>query len=255
MEFLGDVVGWLTDPANWSGSDGVPTRLAEHLVLSFIPLLIAIAFALPAGLWVGHTGRGAGFVINLANVGRAIPSLAILVMAFMLLGPLLVTLGLRREVGEAATAIAMIALALPPIVTNAYIGLSEVDRELVEAGRGMGMRESQVLMRVELPVALPVILAGIRISAVQVVSTATLGAVVATGGFGRYLIDGIAQRNHAEVFSGALLVATLAILTDLTFGIAQRRAISPGIRQPHAAEPGDRATLELAEASVEASDS
>ncbi|HUH07377.1 MAG TPA: ABC transporter permease [Egibacteraceae bacterium] len=238
MEFLAEVAGWFTDPANWSGSDGIPTRLIEHLVLSGVPLLVAVAIALPLGLWVGHTGRGAAIVVNLSNIGRAVPSLAILIIAFMLLSAPLVAFGLRRDVGEVATALAMIALAIPPIVTNAYIGLQEVDRELIEAGRGMGMRETQLLWRVELPLAIPVVLAGVRTSAVQVVATATLGAVVATGGLGRYIIDGIAQRAHEEVFAGALLVTALSIATELAFALVQRRAVSPGLRT--AALPSER---------------
>lgn len=230
MDFLADVAGWFTDPLNWSGGDGIPVRLLEHLVLSGIPLLLAVAVAVPLGLWVGHTGRGTALVVNLTNVGRAVPSLAILVIAFMLLSAPLVALGLRRDVGEVATGLAMIALAIPPIVTNTYIGLQEVDRELLEAGRGMGMHETELLRRVELPLALPVMLAGIRTSAVQVVATATLGAVVATGGLGRYIIDGIAQRRHDEVFAAALLVAALSIATELAFGWLQRRAISPGLQ-------------------------
>lgn len=232
MEFLSEVAGWLADPANWSGNDGIPTRLIEHFVLSGVPLLVAMAFALPLGLWVGHTGRGAAIVVNLSNVGRAVPSLAILIIAFMLLSTPLVALGLRRDVGEVATALAMFALAVPPMVTNAYVGLQEVDREVVEVGRGMGMRDTQLLWRVELPLALPVVLAGVRTSAVQVVATATLGAVVATGGLGRYIIDGIAQRAHEEVFAGALLVAVLSIAAELAFALVQRCATSPGLRTP-----------------------
>jgi osmoprotectant transport system permease protein len=230
MEFIGEVVAWLTDPAHWSGMDGIPIRLLEHLVLSVLPLLLAMAVALPLGLLVGHTGRGATLVVNAANVGRAIPTLGILVIAWLLLSRVLVDLGLRREAAEITTIIAMGALAIPPIVTNTYVGLAGVDRELIEAGRGMGMRELQILWRVEVPSALPVLLAGIRTAAVQVVATATLGAVVGTGGFGRYIIDGIAQRTDAEVFSGALLVAALSILTELTFSLIERRAVSPGLR-------------------------
>jgi osmoprotectant transport system permease protein len=230
MEFLGQVLAWFADPLNWTGPDGVPIRLLEHVVLAGVPLAASIAVALPIGLWIGHTGRGAGIVVNLSNTGRAVPSLAILVIAFMLLSAPLVSLGLRRDVGEVATGLAMFALAIPPIVTNAYIGLREVDPELVEAGRGMGMRELQLLSRVELPIALPVVLAGIRTSAVQVVATATLGAVVATGGLGRYIIDGIAQQLDHEVFAGALLVAVLSIATELAFAAIQRWAISPGLR-------------------------
>ena len=230
MEFLGDVVDWFSDPANLFGADGLQGRLGEHLVLSAIPLLIAVAIALPIGAWIGHTGRAANLVINIANVGRAIPSLAILAVATMVLQSFLVDIGLRQVSSEIATMIAMTALAIPPILTNAYVGISEVDDDLVEAGRGVGMRESQVLREVELPVALPVILVGIRTAAVQVVATATLGAVFATGGLGRFIIDGIAQRRHEEVFAGAIVVAILSILTELVFEAIQRRVTSPGLR-------------------------
>jgi osmoprotectant transport system permease protein len=229
MEFAGQVVAWFTDPANWSGDDGIPIRLAEHLYLSAVPLAIALAIALPVATWVGHTGRFGGLAINLANVGRAIPSLAIMAVAAMGLSRWLVDLGLRREAAEITTIIAMAALAIPPIVTNTYVGLREVDRDLVEAARGMGMSGAQVLRRVELPIALPVILAGVRTAAVQVVATATLGAVFATGGLGRYIIDGIAQRKEEELFAGALMVAALSIATELAFALIQRRAVSPGL--------------------------
>lgn len=244
MDFLSGVLAWFTDPANWSGSDGVPVRLAEHLILSVIPLVVAIVVALPVGLYIGHTGRSAKLAVNLANVGRALPTLAILVILFMLLSRPMVDLGLRDQAQAVPAILAMVFLALPPIVTNTYVGLSEVDRDLVEAARGMGMTGSQVLLRVELPVALPVVLAGIRTAAVQVVATATLGAVIGTGGFGRYLIDGIAQRKYEEMFAGAVLVALLAILTELSFAWLQRRTLSPGLVPPEqrasriAGEPG-----------------
>ena len=235
MEFAAQVIGWFTDPVNWTGNDGVPVRLSEHLLLSGIPLVAALALALPVATWVGHSGRFGGLAINLANVGRAIPSLAIMAVAAMVLNRWLVDLGLRREAGEITTMVAMAALAIPPIVTNTYVGLREVDREIVEAARGMGMTGLQVLRRVELPLALPVILAGVRTSAVQVVATATLGAVFGTGGLGRYIIDGIAQRREHEVFAGALIVALLSIATELGFGLLQRRVVSPGVVAPTAA--------------------
>jgi osmoprotectant transport system permease protein len=230
MEFAGEVIGWFTDPINWSGDDGIPIRVAEHLLLSAVPLVVALGIGLPLAAWVGHTGRFAGLAVNVSNIGRAVPSLAIMALAAMLLNRWLVDIGLRREAGEISTMVAMAALAVPPIVTNTYVGISEVERELVEAARGVGMTASQVLRRVEVPLALPIIIAGVRTAAVQVVATATLGAVFGTGGLGRYIIDGIAQRKFEEVFGGALIVAAMSIGTELAFGVIERRSISAGLK-------------------------
>jgi osmoprotectant transport system permease protein len=230
MEFAREVIGWFTDPVNWSGDDGIPIRVAEHLLLSAVPLAVALLIGLPLAAWVGHTGRFAGLAVNVSNIGRAVPSLAIMALAAMLLNRWLVDIGLRREAGEVSTMVAMAALAIPPIVTNTYVGISEVERELVEAARGMGMTATQLLRRVEIPIALPVILAGVRTAAVQVVATATLGAVFGTGGLGRYIIDGIAQRRYEEVFAGALIVAAMSIGTELLFAWIERRSISAGLR-------------------------
>jgi osmoprotectant transport system permease protein len=230
MEFAGEVIGWFTDPVNWSGDDGIPIRMAEHLLLSAVPLLVAVAVGLPLAAWVGHTGRFAALAVNVSNIGRAVPSLAIMALAAILLSRWLVEIGLRREAGEISTMVAMAALAIPPIVTNTYVGISEVEREMVEAARGLGMTATQVLRRVEMPLALPVILAGVRTAAVQVVATATLGAVFGTGGLGRYIIDGIAQRKYEEVFAGALIVAAMSIATELAFGFVERRSVSAGLK-------------------------
>lgn len=232
MEVLAEVIGWFTDPINWSGDGGIPIRLAEHLLLSAVPLVVALAIGLPLAAWVGHTGRLAGLAINVSNVGRAIPSLAIMALAAMLLNRWLVEIGLRREAAEISTMVAMAALAIPPIVTNTYVGISEVERDVVEAARGMGMTAMQMLRRVEIPLALPVILAGVRTAAVQVVATATLGAVFGTGGLGRFIIDGIAQRKHEEVFAGALVVAAMSIATELAFAVVERRTTSASQTEP-----------------------
>jgi osmoprotectant transport system permease protein len=226
MEFLNAVVAWLLDAAHWAGNDGVPHRLFEHLLLSAAPVLVAALVALPIGLYIGHSGRGALAAVSIANIGRALPSLGIMGIA------LLFTAGLGLGFGEPALLIALFALAVPPMVTNAYVGLQAVDRDLVEAARGMGMRETQLLASVELPLALPVILAGVRIAAVQVVATASLGALLATGGLGRFIIDGIANKDYPEVFVGAVLTALLAVLTELIFSAGQRAATSPGLQRP-----------------------
>jgi osmoprotectant transport system permease protein len=226
MKLLDEVVAWLGVGAHWTGPDGMLPRLGEHVALSALCILLAVAIALPLGLYIGHTGRGAALAIGVSNIGRALPTLAILGIVLTLTANLLPPYGFFLI----PTVVALTALAIPPIVTNTYAGLREVDPEALEAGRGMGMRELQLLRQVEVPLAVSAILAGLRISAVQVVATATLAAVLGAGGLGRLIIDGIAQHDDAQLFMGALLVALLSIGTELTFAWLQRRAVSPGLR-------------------------
>ena len=228
MELVTDTIGWLADPAHWQGRAGIPTRLIEHVGLSALSLAIAVAIALPVGLWIGHTGHGARLAVNIANLGRAIPSLAVMGLV------LPVTAAIDPQAGFKIypTVIAMVVLAAPPILVNAYSGVAGVDRELIESARGMGMRERQILSDVEIPVALPVIAGGIRSGAVQIVATATLGALFGGPGLGRYLVEGLAQSDDAMLFSGVVLVAGLSIATELLFAGAQRRLTSPGLRPP-----------------------
>ncbi len=229
MELIGEVVAWLTDPANWTGRDAIPLRMGEHVAMSGFSLLVGLAVALPLGLAIGHTGRFAGAVVAITNIGRAVPSVGILGIAFTLTLPLVAALGLRN-IGTPAAIIALIALAIPPILVNAYTGIRDVDADTVEAARGMGMRERQILRRVEWPLALPVILAGVRTASVQVIATATLGAILSTGGLGRYIVDGFARVDYPMMVSGALLVMLLTLTSEALFALAQRRAISPGLR-------------------------
>lgn len=224
MDFLFSVAAWLTDAAHWQGSDGIPVRVFEHVQLSAASLAAAAIIALPLALYAGHTGRGGLVAVNLANIGRAVPSLAILGLALPF------TIHVFHRLDFWPTFVALVALAIPPILTNATIGIRDVDRDAVEVARGMGMSGLQLLGRVELPIALPVILGGIRTAAVQVVATATLGAFVAGGGLGRYIIDGIALQEGERVFVGALLVALLALLTEASMAAVERRAVSPGLR-------------------------
>ncbi|MGH2452053.1 MAG: ABC transporter permease [Candidatus Limnocylindria bacterium] len=216
MDFLLSVGAWFADPVHWSGSDGVPTRVREHVLLSGAAVAAAALVALPTGVLLGHAGRGGFLAVNVAGIGRALPSLALLGLA------LLVALPLGLGLGVAPTFMAMVPLALSPILTNSYVGLREVDRDVVESARGMGMREDQVLRRIELPLAAPLILGGLRNAAVAVIATATLGAVVAGPGLGRYIVDGLALREHERLFAGALLVALLAVGTELAFGVLER---------------------------------
>jgi len=248
MDAVSATLAWLLDPAHWQGPDGIPIRLWEHVWISAVSVLAASAVALPVGAFIGHTGRASSVAINLANIGRAIPSYAILVIVLPISLRLAPVIGYDPSLGlsEIPTFIAMTALAIPPILVGTYAGLRTVDRDLVEAARGMGMRERQVLARVEVPLALPVIIGGIRTATVQVVATATLGAVVAYGGFGRYLIDGIARNENDRLFAGVILVAGLAFVAEGAFALLQRRVLSPGLRGPGSARPR-RPYRELAE--------
>jgi len=216
VSFLSSVAGWFADPAHWQGSDGIPTRVLEHLQLSGLSVAVAAALALPVGLYIGHTGRAAFLAVNVANLGRALPSLAILAFAL----PVSFALGLG--LGFWPTFMAMVPLAIPPILTNAYVAIRSADPDTVEAARGMGMRELQVLRAVEIPAGLPMILGGLRTASVNVIATATLGAIVAGPALGRYIVDGFALQDHERLFAGALLVAILALGTELGFGVLER---------------------------------
>jgi osmoprotectant transport system permease protein len=220
LNVVNEVIAWLTDPAQWSGPEGIPVRTLQHLGYSLLATAIAAAVALPIGVLIGHTGRGAVFAVNLTNLGRAIPTLGIIILVFILAG-----------FGIVPVLVALTALAVPPIVTNSYVGVRSVDPEVREAAEGMGMRGRQVLWKVELPVAMPLIMAGIRTSTVQVVATATLAAYVGLGGLGRYLIDGFSQRDLPQVVGGAILVAVLALLIELALGRVQTLVVSRGLAE------------------------
>lgn len=225
MNLVELTLAWLADPAHWTGAAGVPNRLLEHLLLSGTALAIAAAIAIPVGIYVGHTGRGAALSANVANIGRALPSLAVIAIV------LPITAAIDNQAGFRLypTLIAMVVLALPPILVNTQTGIREVDRELVEAARAMGMRPGQVVRGVELPLAVPAVVSGLRSAAVQVVATATLGAIFGGGGLGRYLVEGIAQRNDGMTFAGVALVALLALAVEAVFAGIGRLIRSPGL--------------------------
>lgn len=220
--FLGQVVDWFTDPAHWEGSFGIPTRLREHIITSGISVLVAAVIALPLGMYIGHRRRFEFLVVSIANVGRAIPSFGLVFLAVLVFG---ISLDTPPEL-RPAILIALVLLAIPPILTNTYVGLQTVDADTLEAARGMGMTEWQVLWRLEVPLAASLIVGGLRTAAVQVVATATLAAVVGGGGLGRFILDGFATGNDPQIFAGALLVAVLAILTEASLGLLQR-AVTP----------------------------
>ena len=239
MDLLAGALGWLVDPAHWQGPDGIPTRIAEHVVISAAAVVVAVLVALPIGLWIGHTGRFAFLAVNIANIGRAIPSYGAMAMIW----PISLAISPQFGLNLIPTFAAMTLLGIPPIMVNAYAGVREVDRDLVEAARGMGMRERQILGRIEVPIALPVAIGGIRTAAVQIVATTTLGAVLGLGGLGRYLIDGIARRDFERLWAGVILVAGLAILTEVGIGLLQRGLTARGLRRQD--ERPYRETIEL----------
>ncbi|MQY34073.1 Choline transport system permease protein OpuBB [Streptomyces sp. RB17] len=208
---------WLADPANWSGDDGVRHRLLQHLVLTVVCLVLSCLIALPVALVLGHLGRGGALAVNISNVGRAVPTFAVLVL--LLLTPV-------GSWGEGPTVVALVLFAVPPLLTNAYVGMREVDRGVVQAARGMGMTGRQLLLRVELPLALPMILNGARIAAVQLVATATIAALAGGGGLGRIITAGFNLASTPQVVAGALLVAVFALVVEGVFEIAER--LAPG---------------------------
>jgi osmoprotectant transport system permease protein len=219
VNFANQVLQWFLNGAHWQGDGGIPHRTFEHLTMSGAAVLTAALIALPVGIAIGHFGRGGLLAINISNIGRAVPSFAVLVIAVELVG-----------IGALPAYIALVALAIPPMVTNSYIGMREVDADVREAARGMGMRERALLLRVELPIALPLIMAGIRTSAVNVVATATLAALVAWGGLGRYIVDGFGLQDYPMMFAGAILVALLSLIVEFSLAGAQRLSTPAGLR-------------------------
>jgi len=219
MNFISQVLQWFLNGTHWQGDGGIPHRTIEHLAMSGASVLVAALIALPVGIAIGHFGRGGILAINISNIGRAVPSFAVLVIAVELFG-----------IGALPAFIALVALAIPPMVTNSYIGMREVDADVREAARGMGMRDRVVLWRVELPIALPLIMAGIRTSAVNVVATATLAALVAWGGLGRFIVDGFGLQDYPMMFAGAIMVAVLSLIVEFSLAGAQRLSTPAGLR-------------------------
>jgi osmoprotectant transport system permease protein len=219
---LGDVLAYLTDGDNWSGPTGIGTFMVQQLLLTVTALVVAMVLGLPLALWAGHRHSGGFLAINVSNVGRAIPVFAVLLV--LSLGPVgSEEFGPYGRAGL-ATLIALVLFALPPLITNAYVGITEVDPDIVEASRGMGMGEGKVFSSVELPLAMPVIMTGVRLALVQVWATATIAALVAGPGLGRIITRGFANHRTEEVVAGALLVALGALILEGIAVLAERYA-------------------------------
>lgn len=219
MHALSLAFHWLTSGAQWQGPEGIPTRVFQHLEVSGVSVLIASAIAVPLGLFIGHTGKARFLAVSIANVGRAVPSFGILVIAYVVVLKLAASLAF----GFTPTVVALVLLAIPPILTNTYVGVESVDRDTIESARGMGMSEREVLFGLEVPLAAGLIMAGVRTSSVTVVATATLSALIGGGTLGRYIVDGFAQSDNGMLIGGSILVALLAVLTEVGLALLERR--------------------------------
>jgi len=218
---LSDTVRWFNDPLNWQGPDGVWHLALVHLWITFAAVLLACAVGLPLGIWMGHRARGGGAVVVVANLSRAVPTLALLTLFAV------ANLGF----GNRPTILALAVFAVPPLLANAYVGVAEVDRDARDAARGMGMSGWQVLWIVELPLAVPLLAAGLRTAVVQVCATASLAALVAGGGLGVLINLGFSQRRFEEVLAGGLLIALLCLVLEGLLALLQRAVTPAALRQ------------------------
>jgi osmoprotectant transport system permease protein len=233
-----NIVGWFTDPAHWTGSGGIPAQVGFHLLYSGVALLAALAIAVPLGIVIGYTGRGEALIAGFANALRALPSLGLLVLLFLIISPVVT----GRLVYVLPTIVVLVLLAVPPILTGTYAGIQSADPDAVGAARGMGFTKRQILLRVQLPCALPLMVSGVRSSTLQIISTATIAAYLGLQGLGRFILDGRATANFSEMAGGAILVAVLAIVLEFTFAWLGRIIVSPGLRRTAAKSTSPVAT-------------
>lgn len=250
---INGLLQWLLDPAHWSGDDGIPHRLFQHLWYSLLAVGISMLLALPTGLWIGHTGRGR-WLVTLANSIRAIPTLGLLFALSLWVGA-----SFRGDLAFLVpSTVVLVLLAVPPLLAGTYAGVESVDPAARDAARGVGMTGWQVLRQVELPCALPLVLSGVRSAVLQVVATTTIAALIGLGGLGRLLIDGVALGDYPQAAAGALLVAVLAVTLEGLLALLQRRLVSPGLRGGPARAGGlgkDSGTAPVDATTASASDS
>jgi osmoprotectant transport system permease protein len=225
MGIWDQLVEFVTDPATWSGTGSLWIRLFDHIWVSVAATMIAFAAVFPLALYLGHVRKGSQAATAVVNIGRALPSFGILAIAFLIL----IEVGIAGVRSPWPVLAALIALAAPPVFTNTIAGIQAVQPATIEAARGMGLTERQVLLRIELPMAMPLVMEGVRIAFVQVIATATLGALVGWGGLGRYIIDGFAVRDNGEILFGAIAVGLLAIVAELGFSFIQRAVTPKGL--------------------------
>ncbi|WP_153506446.1 ABC transporter permease [Cumulibacter manganitolerans] len=219
MSILEQTAAFFGSSANWHGDRGIPASVGAHLGYCLLSFAIAAVIAVPVGLYIGHTGRGALLAVNIGNVGRALPTIGLLTLVVLATGG-----------GVLPVAICLALLAVPPLLTATYTGVRQVDPDVVDAARGMGMTEREILTGVEIPNAMPTVFSGVRSAALQLVSTATVAAFVGMGGLGRYILDGPPQQDYGKMAAGALLVALLALAVDLALAGLARVTLSPPLR-------------------------
>ncbi|MFC5501889.1 ABC transporter permease [Lysinimonas soli] len=209
---------WIVDPAHWTAGPDISGHLLEHLAVSGLCVLIAVAIALPIGVAIGHTGRGRGAAILISNVARALPTLGLLSILILLLG-----------IGLLPITVVLVILAIPPMLAGAYAGIESVDRQTIDAARALGMTEWQIIVRVEIPLALPLLIGGLRATALQVIATLGIASAFAFGGLGIYLINGLATADYTQLLGGAILITALALVVDGVLALVQRFVIPRGV--------------------------
>jgi osmoprotectant transport system permease protein len=239
---MNGVITFLSDPAHWSGEDGVPHRLLEHLGYCFAALFFVVLIGLPLGLYVGHTGKGSIAIAGSANALRAVPTFGLMIFVVIALSGYLP--GDLSYLGPAL--LVLVVLGIPAVLSNTYAGVQSVDPAARDAARGMGMTGRQVLWRVEVPNALPLIMSGIRNATLQIVATATIAAYVSLGGLGRFILDGQSQRDYPQMAAGAVLVGLLAVTLDLLMAGLQILVVSPGVTGRYARTARPEAELSVA---------
>jgi osmoprotectant transport system permease protein len=237
VNMVRDTWAYLTDPANWQGADGIWTLLLQQLLISVTALAAAMVIGLPLALWLGHLGRGGFLAINVSNVGRAVPTFALLAILVTTSWPGTEPFGPYGRAGL-STLIALTAFALPPIITNAYVAMREVPAPVKESAAGMGMTGGQQFTRVELPLALPLVVSGLRLALVQVWATATIAALVAGPGLGTLITQGFYATDYGEALGAAVVVAVVAFFLELGGAVVER-----AVDRTHATRPGVRSLV------------
>jgi len=231
MNYFIDAVNWVLDPANYQGPGSIPARIVEHLMFTFVTLLMASAIAIPIGYAIGHTGKGVGVAVSVSGGLRALPTLGILTLV-----------GLSVGIGLTAPYVALTILAIPSVLAGAYTGFRAVDRGTIDAARAVGMSEGQIVRKVEVPLGLPLLIGGIRSAVLQVIATATLAAYVADFGLGRYLFTGLKTADYAQMLGGSILVILLALLLEGVFALLQRVVVPRGVTAGRTTDTRSRAT-------------